>query len=60
MKAFIYVLVALVFLFLYPGSLVGTNFLEEISFEITLKGEVSFPKVLLAPEESDSLNINKL
>jgi len=47
-------------LFLYPGSLIGTNFLEEISFEITLKGKVSFPKVLLPPEEPDSLNTNKL
>lgn len=45
-------------LFLYPSSLIGTNFLEEISFEITLKGKVSFNEVLLPPEEPDSLNTN--
>jgi len=43
-------------LFLYPSSLVGTNFLEEISFEITMKGKVSFNEVLMPPEEPDSLN----
>ncbi len=47
-------------LFLYPGSLVGTNFLEEISFEITLKGKVLFNEVLMPPEEPDSLNTNNL
>lgn len=43
-------------LFLYPGTLDGTNFLEEISFEISTKGKVSFKEVLLPPEEPDSLN----
>lgn len=43
-------------LFLYPSSLVGTNFLEEISFEITIKGKVSLNEVHMPPEEPDSLN----
>lgn len=38
-------------LFLYPGSLMGTNFLEEISFEMTLKGEVTLIEILRPPEE---------
>lgn len=45
-------------LFLFPSCLVGTNFLEEISFEITMKGKVSFKEVLMPPEEPDSLNTN--
>lgn len=45
-------------MFLYPSSLDGTNFLEEIIFEITAEGKVSFNKVILPPEEPDSLNIN--
>lgn len=43
-------------LFLYPSSLVGTNFLEEIRFEITMKGKVSFNEVLMPPENPHSLN----
>ncbi len=46
-------------MFLYPGSLDATNFLEEIIFEITAKGEVSFNKVILPPEEPDSLNTSR-
>ena len=45
-------------MFLYPGSLDATNFLEEIIFEITAKGNVSFNKVILPPEEPSGLNTN--
>ncbi|MDP3444483.1 MAG: hypothetical protein Q8T08_16615 [Ignavibacteria bacterium] len=47
-------------LFLFPSGLIGTNFLEEISFEISLKGKVSFNEVLMPPEKPDSLNTNSL
>jgi len=45
-------------MFLYPGSLDATNFLEEIILEITAEGKVSFNKVILPPEEPDSLKTN--
>lgn len=45
-------------LFLYPGSLDATNFMEEIIFEITAKGKVSFTEVIQPPEEPDSLKTN--
>lgn len=47
-------------LFLYPSSLDGTNFLEEITFEINMKGKVFFKEVLMPSEEADSLNTNNL
>lgn len=45
-------------MFLYPSSLNGTNFLEEIIFEVAAEGKVSLHKVILPPEEPDSLNTN--
>ena len=42
-------------LFLYPNSLDGTNFLEEIIFELTTDGKVVFKQVMLPPAEPDSL-----
>lgn len=45
-------------MFLYPGSLDATNFLEEIIFEITAEGNVSFNKVILPPEEPSGMNTN--
>ena len=46
-------------MFLYPASLNGTNFLEEIIFEVTGEGKVSLNKVIMPPEEPDSLNTNR-
>lgn len=42
--------------FLYPNSLLGTNFLEELRFEMTMNGKVSFKEVVMPPEEPDSLD----
>jgi len=46
-------------LFLYPFSLDGTNYLEEIIFKLSLEGKVTSVEVLAPPEEpNDSMIIN--
>lgn len=43
-------------MFLFPSSFDATNFLEEIVLEITAEAKVSVYKVILPPEDPDSLN----
>lgn len=47
-------------MFLCPGSFDATNFLEEIVLEITAEAKVSVHKIILPPEEPDSLNTVRL
>lgn len=45
-------------LFVYPRGLDGTNFLEEITFELSMKGKITSVKVLPPYEELESIGVD--